>query len=397
MDDAKIRFLIALPPPAINLGPTQQSGVVSWVHFGDLHITTAEERNYRDFEQLISEVNLHLFHDIDFCYLPGDNADHGTEEEYRLIRMAIDRLQIPIYIAAGDHDVHSGSQELLRRYLVPEPFFHIVIGHYSFVFLNAFEGGNPKVFDLSSTQISWLRAKLRYASAYGFSTILFLHCYPSELEESGPAVRDLILQHAVLLVEMGHTHYNEIANDGYTLYVATRSIGQIEEGPVGFSITNLDGGVVSWKFNAMGNWPLATITSPADRRMIIDPEDAQQVLSGEIELHVKVWSAQEIVSVTYSVDGGQSPKSMNRLGQTALWCALLDSSEFADGEHIILVEAWTDSGARCEDQISVLVNQSGYYVSPKRQPGDDSNAIGAWPEKGILGTQLGPNKNGRKW
>jgi 3',5'-cyclic-AMP phosphodiesterase len=23
--------------------------------------------------------------------------------------------------------------------------------------------------------------------------------------------------------------------------------------------------------------------------------------------------------------------------------------------------------------------------------------IGAWPEKHILGTQLGPNKNGRKW
>jgi hypothetical protein len=45
---------------------------------------------------------------------------------------------------------------------------------------------------------------------------------------------------------MGHTHYDEIAHDGHAIYTATRSTGQIEEGPVGFSVTNLDHGVVSW-------------------------------------------------------------------------------------------------------------------------------------------------------
>ena len=29
--------------------------------------------------------------------------------------------------------------------------------------------------------------------------------------------------------------------------------------------------------------------------------------------------------------------------------------------------------------------------------GSDADAIGAWPEKGLLGTQLGPNRNGRHW
>jgi Icc protein len=45
----------------------------------------------------------------------------------------------------------------------------------------------------------------------------------------------------------------------------------------------------------------------------------------------------------------------------------------------------------------VLTNQSGRYAAPPRRPGDHTNAIGAYLEKGILGTQLGPNKNGRKW
>lgn len=38
-----------------------------------------------------------------------------------------------------------------------------------------------------------------------------------------------------------------LANDGRTVYAATRSTGQIEEGPAGFSVTTLDDGVVSWK------------------------------------------------------------------------------------------------------------------------------------------------------
>jgi 3',5'-cyclic-AMP phosphodiesterase len=45
----------------------------------------------------------------------------------------------------------------------------------------------------------------------------------------------------------------------------------------------------------------------------------------------------------------------------------------------------------------VLASQSGRYQEPARQPGDNANAIGAYPDKGIPGTPLGPNKNGRKW
>ena len=68
---------------------------------------------------------------------------------------------------------------------------------------------------------------------------------------------------------MGHTHYNELANDGQTIYAATRSIGQVEEGPPGFSVTTIDNGVVSWKFKPIEQWPIVMITSPADQRLIM--------------------------------------------------------------------------------------------------------------------------------
>jgi hypothetical protein len=59
----------------------------------------------------------------------------------------------------------------------------------------------------------------------------------------------------VELVEMGHMHYNELANDGHTIYAVTRSTGQIEEGSPGFSFTAINGDVVSWKFTEHGPWP----------------------------------------------------------------------------------------------------------------------------------------------
>ncbi len=33
----------------------------------------------------------------------------------------------------------------------------------------------------------------------------------------------------------------------------------------------------------------------------------------------------------------------------------------------------------------------------ERAERDQDNALEAWPEHGLLGTQLGPNKNGKKW
>jgi len=45
----------------------------------------------------------------------------------------------------------------------------------------------------------------------------------------------------------------------------------------------------------------------------------------------------------------------------------------------------------------VLTRQSENYNDIERYDGDDATAIGEHARKHILGTQLGPNKNGRKW
>jgi 3',5'-cyclic-AMP phosphodiesterase len=372
------------------------SSVLSWLHFGDLHITQADQQNYRDFLALIEDANNHLGDGVNFAVLPGDNADDGIEDQYRLVQAAVDRLAIPLHVIPGDHDIKTGSLDLFRSYLEPEPVQSFAAGSYQCIFLNSVAVGRGVRFGLGRYQLTWLRLELEAATRQDRRCVLFMHTYPSELSDSAAEATRLMRQHRVLMVDMGHTHYNEIANDGHTIYATTRSTGQIEEGPVGFSLANLDGNVVSWKFKPLGDWPFVMITAPADAAFITDAQRANQLLRGTIDVHAKAWGGFGISSARCRVDD-EPWRGMSRVGTTRLWRYAWGSMGVTDGVHRITVQVRAADGNEASDTISVLTSQAGRYQPPQRQPGDDANAIGAYPEKGILGTQLGPNKNGRKW
>jgi 3',5'-cyclic-AMP phosphodiesterase len=371
------------------------AGIVSWVHFGDLHMTGREQDNHRDLQRLVGEVNAHMSDSISFVYLPGDNADHGTEEEYELVREAIDRLVVPWYAIVGDHDVHNKSLETFKRYLMPAPVYAFEVSDYRFLALNAFASENSEIFDLSEEQLSWLERALEEVQLSRKRSVLLLHCYPSDLSRTASLLRSLVHDHNVLLVDMGHTHYNEIAHDGHAIYTATRSTGQIEEGPVGFSVTNLDQGVVSWRFKPLGNWPFVMITTPADKRLISDPSAANQVVRDVISVRAKTWGEHPITSCNLRVASQEI--AMRSLSESAVWTAELDTAALPDGTLPLEVVCRDASGQLCADRIRVCVSRDGGYAPPSRRDHDQDNALGAWTEHGIFGTQWGPNKNGRKW
>jgi 3',5'-cyclic-AMP phosphodiesterase len=62
----------------------------------------------------------------------------------------------------------------------------------------------------------------------------------------------------------------------------------------------------------------------------------------------------------------------------------------------LYVYAEDDSERAGEDTIHFRFGSTA-HVLPQRAQRDQDNAIGVWPEHGVLGTQLGPNKNRRKW
>jgi Icc protein len=269
-----------------------------------------------------------------------------------------------------------------------------VLDSYSFLGLNAFATADAKRFDVSENQLQWMDHLLANGTEEGLRPVIFLHCYPSDLGKSGNTLRNLIRKYSVLLVDMGHTHYNEIANDGKTLYTATRSTGQIEEGPVGFSITNLDHGVVSWRFKTLGQWPLVMITSPADERLMTDSALRSPSHQTSLQVRVKVWSPAEIRFVNAQLP--LQKVELRNVPGTGVWEGEMSTASIPPGVYPLYVYAEDEEERASEDMIRVPIG-SPMGPLPKRATRDQDNAIGAWPEHGLVGTQLGPNKNGRKW
>jgi Icc protein len=385
--------------PSANLLATLRpdaAGVVSWVHFGDLHMTTRDAQNYYDFLSLIEEVNRGMAESMAFAYLPGDNADHGTAQEYESVRSALSVLRIPYFAIVGDHDARGRSFDNFRHFLMPDMYYYFSVGQVRFFALNAFAQEDPERFDVSIEQLEWLQWHLDDRAYRDGKSVLFLHCYPSELTNHAVALSNMIRNYRVLLVDMGHTHYNEIANDGRTLYTATRSTGQVEEGPVGVSITNIDSNVVSWKFKTLGEWPLAMITSPADERLITDRMMPNEVVRDDVKIRVKAWSDVPVISCSLSVDN-EVLQPIRQLADSHVWESDWNSQEVGDGVHLLQAVVTDAETKRATDEIRVVVSQSGDFRRPEHARRDQDNSLGAWLERGVLGTQLGPNKNGRKW
>ncbi|MGI8568485.1 MAG: metallophosphoesterase family protein [Methylocella sp.] len=187
--------------------------------------------------------------------LPGDNADHGLPAQYALASTALKMLSTPIHAIPGDHDMEQGGLDAFYAadFTEPLPKALTVRGiHCLFLDISGPGTGGPD-FRVGTDQASWVELELRKAKEREETSVLFMHSYPDDLKGDGEteAFNRLIATHDVAFVDMGHTHYNELANDGRTIFAATRSTGQIEEGPAGYSIVTLDGGVVSWRFKPL--------------------------------------------------------------------------------------------------------------------------------------------------
>ena len=72
-----------------------------------------------------------------------------------------------------------------------------------------------------------------------------------------------------------------------------------------------------------------------------------------------------------------------------------DNADDGTPEQFSLVRAHDASGRTDEDRVEP--SGQGWTAPERHADGSDRDRIGPWPEKGILDTQLGPNRNGRKW
>ncbi|MCJ2072038.1 metallophosphoesterase [Methylobacterium sp. J-030] len=407
-------------------------GVFAFAHIGDLHLEHPADRNAIDLGEILTEVDgLHKHGLLDFAYLPGDLAEDGRAAQYEiLIRALAAHPTLPIRLIAGDHDRQHGTMTefdaLFARVMgsrqggghrprghdLPRPQTPAYVPHYYYaetiagvrcLFLDMISAGYGRKgfgldFRLGPYQLDWLRGELAAAAEDGLPRAVFTHTYPDDLEGSEKAaLAGLIRGHGVRLVEMGHTHYNELAHDGRTLYASARSVGQNEDGSVGYAVAAIDGAVTSWRFKPLDqDLPIVMITSPADRRL------ATEALAPGRDIAVRALVLSNAPQADWCcvarVDDGPA-YPMRPAGPRVVQARV----PWPDGSRRLSVTVTdTTFNIRKRDantDTDTIEPVSRTFVRPLTpdKPGSDAFRTGAWPEKGIRGDQLGPNRTGRGW
>ncbi|GJE14045.1 metallophosphoesterase family protein [Methylobacterium longum] len=403
-------------------------GIFAFAHIGDLHLERAEDRHADDLRAILAEVaGLHRSGLLDFAFLPGDLAEDGEAAQYAILRAALDRQpDLPVRLIAGDHDRQHGTMtdfdalfaavagsprgggHAARRHALPRPrdaasvtqsYYAETIGGVHCLFLDMISAGYGEKgfgldFRLGPRQLAWLEDALAQAARQGLPCAVFTHTYPDDLcvPHERAALAGLIRHHGVRLVEMGHTHYNELAPDGRTLYAAARSVGQNEDGSVGYAVAAIDGAVTSWRFKPLDRaLPFVMITSPADRRLATAPRDA--ALDGQIDVRALVLTDQPQGAwcCRVRIDGGAScPMVPDGPRTVHAWIP------WPEGARRLAVTV-TDGTGNADTEVIEPVGRTFVPPPAHERPGSDTCRLPAWPEKGLRGDQLGPNRNGRHW
>ncbi|MDF3983606.1 metallophosphoesterase [Luteibacter sp. PPL554] len=374
--------------------------MLTWIHIGDLHASDEDDYvSVGHLETIVEAVNQAPEGAVDFVYLPGDNANHATQEQYRRLRPLLDRLNVPFHAIPGDHDFETKSLDTFYTELGMDHLpMAVDVKGYRCLFLDVVSAGTGGPdFRLGDTQWGWLQHELHRSQAAEQPAVVFMHAYPGDLKQGGEAIAHAFADANVAFVDTGHTHYNELLNDGWVIYGATRSTGQIEEddGRPGYTVIHVDDGVVSWRFRRLGDdRPFVTITQPADHRLVTGRTRHEPLKDGRMTIRAKVLG-DDVTAVTASVGGGDAVAMHPVPGEPAVWaCAVSVDAQARPLE--VVVTATDRQGAVGDDAIRVATHPAEARTG-RHGLGTDVHAIEAWPRHGLLGSQLGPNKNGRHW
>jgi hypothetical protein len=303
---------------------------------------------------------------------------------------------LPLYAFPGDHDYEPGNLDAFNAFSrTTLPMSRIVKGHRC-IFLDVVSAGKGGPdFRLSARDMNWLESEFALSISDPAPPVIFMHAYPGDLHD-GEVVASAFARANVAVVDTGHTHYNELLNDGCVIYAATRSTGQIEEdgGQPGFSVVAVDGDAVSWKFHRLGaGMPFVMITQPADRRLQRRIASKSTATSQQVRVLV---SKDHVVSVTARLDEISIALSPSP-HEPGVWQAALPAAA-SDMRIRLVVTAQTGDGRAGQDAIELMpLHGMQGHPHPEGPLGTDAHVVEAWPEHGILGSQLGPNKNGRHW
>jgi 3',5'-cyclic-AMP phosphodiesterase len=332
---------------------------------GDLHLTEPELDNVRVASWVVDEVNQCIR--PDFVQFVGDNVQDATEAQFRLFDQLRGCLKVPHDALIGDHDVKDDPLAMGFRRHIGEPCGAIALRGFTFIRLNTQES---RPVGLSAEQLVWFRGEVDSALSSGRRVVLFQHNYPYQIWEDfdGPGIdewRAIVQTRRIEAVVCGHTHYWQVANDGRNLAIATRSIGDPEGGPPGYTLLHFLGDDLSATYRSVEDrGPIVMVTHPRERLLATGP---RHIVRGADRVVVRTWYDSIIWAVRCRIDAG-AWAAMEPSGD-GYWTGPLPADRLAKGEHLLEAVAVASDGTEGSQRIRFMVDPTGRYTAvPEARP-----------------------------
>ena len=326
---------------------------------GDLHLTEPGLVNHRTALWMADEVNRLVR--PDFVQFIGDNTQNAREDEFRLFRDVCDRLDAPFNALVGDHDVHADPDAGRFCRYVGETHGASSLRGCRFLRLNTLEA---RPMGLSDEQGRWFRARVDEAQGCGERVVVFQHHYPFKVWEQfdGPGIeawREVMQTRRITAIFSGHTHYGQIANDGRNVAIASRSIGDPEGGPPGYTVAFLQGEDLAVTYRSTDDQgPVVLITHPREKLLATGP---RHIVSGPDYVGVRTWSMSAVATAQGRIDDGDW---FDLLPLAPGVCRHpLAGDGLKKGEHILEVQAVDAEGRGSGQRIIFMVDPTGRFTA----------------------------------
>lgn len=165
----------------------------------------------------------------DCVLVTGDLADCGLAEEYEIVREALQRLPMPVYVLPGNHDRRETFAEVLGRdyaYLPKSGFLHYAIEDFPvrLIGLDTVVAGQDGG-EICPEREAWLAQRLR--EGRGRPTIVFMHHPPFRVGVDGMDIMPCKVSRSFVETIARHPEIERVLCGHYHRPIQLRFAGRI--------------------------------------------------------------------------------------------------------------------------------------------------------------------------
>ena len=268
------RFLFFTIFVSLFFSAKSQNATVRFIHISDTHISTTSKTTEEDLERIVEDINKR--NDVSFVIITGDITEMGTDEELKLAKIILDKLNKPWYIIPGNHDTgwsESGGKS-----------FNTTFGYDKFVFdfagirfIGCASGPYVRMSDghIPRDAIRWMDSI--FSNTSSTQPVIFFNHYPLDpgLDNWYEAI-DRLRTKNTLFISCGHLHINKVMNfDGIPAFTG-RSTLRAKDATGGYNVVEIRKDSVFYTEHRPGTdfihtWGMVSLGKNADRQINISP------------------------------------------------------------------------------------------------------------------------------